>query len=169
MNGLLLKIWKFLRLPTSVKLFLMRRLNDQFLIGVTGIILNKKNKVLLFNHTYRDGTRWSLPGGYIKKGEHPKEALEREIEEESGLIVSADERLKLRIDRDSPRVDVIYVGSFIGSEFRPSSEVKKAKFFSFENLPRILPDQLYFIEKALIIKKDKELNLEVDERTLKSV
>jgi len=156
MYGLLLKLWKFLRLSKGTQLFFLRRLNDKFLVGVGGIILNDRSEVLLFNHTYRRKARWGLPGGYIKGGEHPKEALEREIEEESGLIVSADERLKLRTDRESSRIEVIYMGTFIGGEFRPSREVRAAKFYSFENLPEILPDQLYFIEKAL---KEKGLRV----------
>ena len=79
MYKFLLKVWKVLRLPTNLQLFFMRRLNDQFLIGVTGIIFDNQDKILLFRHTYRDLDTWSLPGGYIKAREHPKEALEREI------------------------------------------------------------------------------------------
>lgn len=147
--GLLLKIWRVLKLPLNLQLFIMRRLNSQFLIGVTGVILNENQEILLFRHTYRDTDQWSLPGGYVKAKEHPKEALEREIEEESGLIVSADERLKLRTDRESPRVDITYVGTFIGGEFKRSKEVHDAKFFAFEKLPRVSTDQLYFIERAI--------------------
>ena len=91
----------------------MRVFQDQFLIGVTGIIFNEENKVLLFKHTYRQ-TQWSLPGGYIKSKEHPFEALEREIKEESGLIVSSDEQLKLRTDRETSRLDVTIIGKYIG-------------------------------------------------------
>ncbi len=126
----------------------MGLIQDKFLVGVTGIIFNDKNEILLFKHTYR-GTAWSLPGGYLKGKEHPKEGLEREIKEESGLIVSADERIKIRTDRESPRLDITYAGVFIGGEFTPSKEVSDAKFFAFENLPIIRRDQLIFIEIAL--------------------
>ena len=148
MTDFLLKFWKILKLPTNLQLFFMRRFNDQFLIGVTGVIFNEDKEVLLFKHTYRGDDSWSLPGGYIKAKEHPKEALEREIEEESGLIVSADARLKLRTDRNSPRIDITYMGTFIGGEFKTSKEVDEAKFFKFNELPILLQDQLYFIEKA---------------------
>ncbi|OGM11190.1 hypothetical protein A2V80_00630 [Candidatus Woesebacteria bacterium RBG_16_39_8b] len=148
MTDFLLKFWKILKLPTNLQLFFMRRFNDQFLIGVTGVIFNEDKEVLLFKHTYRDSDRWSLPGGYIKAKEHPKEALEREIEEESGFIVSADARLKLRTDRNSPRIDITYMGTFIGGEFKPSKEVDEAKFFKFNKLPILPQDQLYFIMRA---------------------
>jgi len=148
MHQLLLKIWRVLKLPTNWQLFFMRRVNDQFLIGVTGIIFDDQNRILLFRHTYRNLHSWSLPGGYIKAKEHPKEALEREIEEESGLVVSADERLKLRTDRESARLDITYVGKYIGGEFKASDEVKEARFFSFEELPKLTSDQLYFVQMA---------------------
>lgn len=78
--------------PTNFQLSIMRIFQDQFLIGVTGIIFNNKNQVLLFKHTYRQ-TDWSLPGGYIKSKEHPFESLEREILEESGLVVSVEDQM----------------------------------------------------------------------------
>lgn len=127
---------------------MMRIFQDQFLIGVTGIIFNDKNEILLFKHSYRQ-TQWGLPGGYIKAKEHPQEALEREIEEESGLIVSVDEELKIRTDREQARVDICFVGKLMGGEFRKSSEVSEARFFTFNNLPLLSKNQLFLIEQTL--------------------
>ncbi len=148
----LAKIWRMLNLPKSIQLFIMRIFQDQFLIGVTGIILNNKNEILLFKHSYRQ-TEWGLPGGYIKAKEHPQEALEREIEEESGLVVSVDEELKIRTDRESARVDICFVGKLMGGEFRKSSEVSEAKFFSFNDLPLLSKQRLFLIEQTLFQKK----------------
>lgn len=148
MNSILARIWRALKLPKNIQLSIMRQTQDQFLVGVTGIIFNEKNEVLLFKHTYRK-TSWSLPGGYMKAKEHPKEALEREIQEESGLVVSADEQMKLRTDRDTARLDICLIGTHIGGEFKVSSEVSTAGFFTFDNLPRISKSQLIMIEQAL--------------------
>ncbi|OGM20475.1 hypothetical protein A2863_01420 [Candidatus Woesebacteria bacterium RIFCSPHIGHO2_01_FULL_38_9b] len=149
MMTILLKIWKSLKLPTSLQLFAMRRVNDQFLIGVTGIIFNDQNEILLIKHSYRDNGKWSLPGGYIKGKEHPKEGLEREIEEETGLVVSADERLKIRTDRHSSRLDIVYSGKLIGGEFKSSEEAQEVGFFKFDSLPQISKEQLIFIDRAM--------------------
>lgn len=148
MKLLLAKIWKLLSLPKQVQLFVMRLFQDQFLIGVTGIFLNKKREVLVFKHTYREVT-WSLPGGYLKAREHPAEGLEREVKEESGFVVSADEELKTRTDRESARLDLCYIGTFIGGDFIPSNEVTEFGFFSFDNLPLIPKNQLFLIQQAL--------------------
>lgn len=147
MNDWLGQLWKHLSLAKNAQLRIMRVLQDEFLVGVTGIIFNAKNEILLVKHTYRGN--WSLPGGYIKKGEHPKEALEREIKEETELVVSADERMKIRTDRDSARLDITYMGEFIGGEFKPSKEVSEVGFFAFDKLPLLRKDQVVFIDQAL--------------------
>lgn len=152
MTGLLLKIWKFLGFPKNIQLAIIRLFQDQFLIGVTGVIFNAENKVLLFQHTYRK-TAWSLPGGYMNGKEHPKEALEREIFEESGLTVSIDWRMKVRTDRDTARLDISYIGTFIGGEFKASDEVSEARFCSRSELPIIRRDQLFLIERAIEQRK----------------
>lgn len=126
----------------------MRFSQDRFLVGTTGIIFNEKNEILLFKHTYRSHS-WSLPGGYLKAGEHPREGLEREIKEESGFVVSMDESLKTRTDRDFARLDLCYTGVLIGGEFTPTHEVSEYGFFSQENLPLLRKNQIFLIDEAL--------------------
>lgn len=150
--GILLKIWRKLGFSKNIQLSIIRIFQDQFLIGVTGVIFNSQNKVLVFKHTYRK-TAWSLPGGYMNGKEHPKEALEREILEESGLTVSIDWRMKVRTDRETARLDISYIGTFIGGTFTPSPEVVEAQFCSLEDLPPIRRDQLFLIDKAIKQRK----------------
>ncbi|HMS23001.1 MAG TPA: NUDIX domain-containing protein [Candidatus Levybacteria bacterium] len=145
----LAKIWRALSLPTGFQLIFMRMFQTQFLVGITGVILNSKKEVLLFKHTYRSGQSWSLPGGYMKAREHPLEGLEREIEEESGFIVSADEEVRIRTDRNSSRLDITVTGKFMGGEFKPSAEVSEYGFFTLKNLPNISKNQLLLIEQIL--------------------
>ena len=136
----------------------MRFFQNKFLVGVTGVIFNEKNEVLLFKHTYRQHS-WSLPGGYLKAGEHPAEAIEREIQEESHLVVSADTPLVTRTDRTGSRLDICFTGVFIGGEFSPSQEVSAYGFFSQDTMPLLRSNQVILIEKALqqkrLSKKDK--------------
>jgi 8-oxo-dGTP pyrophosphatase MutT (NUDIX family) len=157
MYALLLKIWKRLPFTTNLKVKIMGIINDQFLIGVTGIFFDNKNRVLLVKHSYRGDGSWSLPGGYIKKGEHPKEGLEREVEEETGYVVSADTRLKIRTDRNNARLDITYSGEFMGGNYKQSVEISDADFFRFERLPILPQDQLVFIDKALKLRRTTQI------------
>lgn len=54
-------------------------------LGVYGVII-KNNELLLIQKARGPHTgKWDLPGGTIEFGEKPYEALQREIEEETGI------------------------------------------------------------------------------------
>lgn len=148
MKKILASIYKALHLSKHSQLWIMGLTQDRFLIGVTAIIFNNKKEILLFKHTYRSHS-WSLPGGYLKAGEHPREALEREIKEESGLIVSIDGSLKTRTDRDYARLDLCYTGILIGGDFVPSHEVSEYGFFAFDQLPLLRKNQVLLIDEVV--------------------
>jgi ADP-ribose pyrophosphatase YjhB (NUDIX family) len=154
-KSFLAKVWRRLNLPKDTQLFFMRLFQTKFLVGVTGVIFNDKNEILLFKHTYRKQS-WSLPGGYLKAGEHPAEALEREIKEESHLVVSADAPLSTRTDRKGARLDICYTGVFIGGDFTPSYEVSAYGFFAQDKMPLLRSNQVFLIEKALQQRKTKQ-------------
>ena len=135
---------------------IMRLTQDKFLVGVTGIVFNDKNEILLFKHSYRSHA-WSLPGGYLAASEHPSEGLEREIKEESGLVVSMDSPLLTRTDRESARLDICYTGVLIGGEFVSTSEVIEGGFFAQDKMPLLRSNQVLLIDEA--IKKTGRVNV----------
>ena len=55
-----------------------------FRVGVGAIILGKKGKVLAFKRRDIPGS-WQLPQGGLDENESPLEAVEREIQEETGI------------------------------------------------------------------------------------
>ncbi len=59
--------------------------------AVCGIV-EIEDKILLVRHTYGTAKdRILLPGGYVKEGEIPTTAVEREIFEETGVVCKAKE------------------------------------------------------------------------------
>ncbi|MBV9454317.1 MAG: HAD-IIA family hydrolase [Rubrobacter sp.] len=60
---------------------------DRVEAGVAAVILNRKNEVLLVRRVDRD--LWSVPSGGIERGESIKEAVSRNVIEETGLKVAA--------------------------------------------------------------------------------
>lgn len=139
--------WRILNFTKKLQLRIMRFFNDEFLVGVTGIVFNDKNQVLLVKHTYRQ-IEWSLPGGYLKAKEHPTEGLEREILEETGFTVSIDKLLRIRTDRETGRLDMCYMGTFIGGDFKKNNEVIDYQLCDFNQLPVLIPAQVLFIKEA---------------------
>lgn len=147
----LLQLWKNLPLAKSVRIFLLRQINDQFLIGVTGVIFNDKNHILVLKHTYRQ-VAWSLPGGYLKQNEHPKEGLAREIKEETGFKVHIIKIIKTTSLHDG-RLDLSYIGVYLSGKFRASDEVVQHKFVPVEKLPKLMKVQYEQIRLGIERKK----------------
>lgn len=153
--GILLKLWKWLPMPRWLRLAILRLLNDQFLVGVTGVIFNEKNHVLVLKHTYRK-TAWSLPGGYLQAKEHPKVGLAREIEEETGFKVKVIRIIKTKTDHQG-RLDMSYFGHLVEGTFRPSAEVVKHMFVPVHDLPELIEDQYEQIAEGFRRKRVHDL------------
>lgn len=62
--------------------------HDKFIVGVSGLVTDPAGEVLLLRPRYWSAATWGLPGGYLKSGETPAQALIREVREETGLTVT---------------------------------------------------------------------------------
>ena len=60
-------------------------------LGVRGLVVDERNRVLLVRHTYVEG--FYLPGGGVESGETLVEALERELSEEANVLLDAPPEL----------------------------------------------------------------------------
>jgi 8-oxo-dGTP diphosphatase len=61
-------------------------LEDSFHLGIKILLQNHKGEILLLEKQHRTkGAFWELPGGRIQKGESVMQALQREVEEETGF------------------------------------------------------------------------------------
>lgn len=143
----LLRVWK--ALPGCVQGWIMRWLLPKYLVGSVAVILDDAGRVLLYRHTYRDDYPWGLPGGWLKPGEDPIDAIEREVREEGGYDIKALHPLVIGGDRYLRRIDLIFLCDLVGGTFRPSAEVSEAGFFAPDALPgRVEPFHLQVVGYA---------------------
>lgn len=144
--SLLLTGWKHLPLGKTLRRIGLWIFNDRFLIGVTGVIFDKKNRILLLKHTYRKNP-WSLPGGYLQSQEYPKSGLQREIFEETAFKVKIIRIITTKTDQKG-RIDLSYFGEYVSGKFTPSEEVNDYKWVKIDQLPRLIADQYEQIHEA---------------------
>ncbi len=130
----LLKIWKVL--PLWLQIILSRIIRPLFQVFAAAVILDEDKNILLVKSTYQRFHPWGLPGGGLEYGEHPEEAVIREVWEETGLHISA-ERLLLVNSWLPDRVGLYYLCRVTGGTFSPSDEVSEFAYFSLDNLPDV--------------------------------
>lgn len=119
------RLWRWL--PGWVRRALLWGLNAHFIVGTVAVVRDGQGRILIAKHTYRTHEPWGLPGGWVRRGEHPADAVVREILEETGLRVEVI--APLAVQRESPaHLTVIYAARLVAGTFRPSGEVSKARF-----------------------------------------
>jgi ADP-ribose pyrophosphatase YjhB (NUDIX family) len=114
-------------------------------------IISRDGKVLLVRRANQPGYGlWSIPGGYVDRGEVVEAAAAREVQEETGLEVAIDRLLGLYSEAGRPVIVAAFVGVEDGGELKPGPEALDLGFFALDNLPdmafdgdwRILQDWL---------------------------
>ncbi|HOM67172.1 MAG: NUDIX hydrolase [Brevefilum fermentans] len=147
-KAVLFWLWKVLPLPKFVRAAMVWIGNPKFLVSVDALIFNAENACLLFNHPYRQDYTWGLPGGYLKRGEHPQSAIQREVFEESGLEIQVIKLLDTTMSEKHRRITLIYLAEIVGEvKFTPSVEVSEFGFFPADHLPDLFPNQKALIQK----------------------
>ena len=73
------------------------------IVTAGGIVFNGTGVLLVQRNKEPNKGRWSLPGGAIELGETARQAIEREVREECGLVVQAGEVVQVLdiLQRDS--------------------------------------------------------------------
>jgi ADP-ribose pyrophosphatase YjhB (NUDIX family) len=90
---------------------LQREFPSAPLVGVGAVVVEQGRVLLVQRGTEPAKGQWSIPGGLIDVGESLREAVAREVLEETGLVVKPIELIELldRIHRDGDRVRFHYV------------------------------------------------------------
>ena len=101
--------------------------------SVVGIVKNK-DKILLGKKVGNSKKflkgKWHIPGGKTKKGELPKEALKREIKEETGLEIYNINCILKSKTPTSKREMLWFICFCNESKLNPNDDLEKAEWFN---------------------------------------
>lgn len=133
-------------------------------VVAVGSVIVHQNKVLLVKHVPQKAGfwagKWICPGGRLQFGETLRMAAKREVWEETGLEIEIQgepivfERI-VKGAAEDPKLHVIYI-DFVSSPRgpaipHPSSDVGKARWFRFEEIPwdALHEDTVILLEQSL--------------------
>jgi 8-oxo-dGTP diphosphatase len=122
-------------------------------LSVDAVIV-KKNKILLIKRgkePYRG--HYALPGGFVEYGETVEAALQREVLEETGLVVKIKSLVGVYSDphRD-PRgqvVSVAFAANIVGGKLAAGSDAAVVALWDLAELPPLAFDHAQIINDSL--------------------
>jgi len=124
------------------------------------LVLIRDNKILLqrrFNTGYEDG-KYSLVAGHVDKGETFTEAIIREVKEEAGITLQAEDlsvvHVMNRNIKGNERIDVFFVAEkWTGNiENKEPNKCDDLSWFDLDNIPdNVIP----YIKEAINHIKNK--------------
>jgi ADP-ribose pyrophosphatase YjhB (NUDIX family) len=154
MKRTLLFVWKWM--PAWLQRLAALILRPRYQVAVGAVIFNQQGQLLLGRHTYRRKYPWGLPGGDLKPGEDPLDAIRRELFEETGLSLHGLRLLFADNSEEVQHVTLIYLCERVSGDFRPSEEIDQIRYFDVDRLPEFYADQRVTIRRTLETLKKKE-------------
>ena len=99
-------------------------------------IVERGDKLLLVKRGNEPGYGlWSLPGGYVDRGEVVEAAAAREVWEETGLTVEIDRLVGLFSESGNPVMVAAFAATETGGHLTTGPETLDLGFFSLDDLP----------------------------------
>lgn len=112
-------------------------------------VVGRGGSVLLIRRGNQPGYgQWSMPGGYVDRGEVVEEAAAREVWEETGLRVEIEGLVGLFSERGHPVIVAAFAARELGGTLAAGDEALDLGFFPLDALP-----DLAFPRDRLILER----------------
>lgn len=99
-------------------------------------IVERDGRVLMIRRALQPGIGlWSIPGGYVDRGEVVEEAAAREVLEETGLVVVVERLVGLFSQQGHPVIVAAFAARETGGFLEAGPEAQEVGFFPLDCLP----------------------------------
>jgi 8-oxo-dGTP diphosphatase len=99
-------------------------------------VIQRSGAVLMIRRAGEPGYGlWSMPGGYVDRGEVVEEAAAREVREETGLEVKVERLIGLFSDAGNPVIVAAFQAREVGGVLEAGDEALEVGFFDVQDLP----------------------------------
>lgn len=110
-------------------------------VGV-GVLITRGNKLLLVRRTMNpERGKWSIPAGFLDRGEDPRQVAVREVFEETNLRVMTEELLDVYFNpptgQGGASIFILYRGRLLGGDLQAGDDADAAAFFAPDDLPEL--------------------------------
>jgi ADP-ribose pyrophosphatase YjhB (NUDIX family) len=136
--------------PFPVRWLAIRVTVARLPIGAGLLLFDGEGRLLLVRPSYVRESVWTVPGGWVKRGEEPRDAAVREAREELGVRVTCGPAVAAGRGMYG-EVTVVYEAHWDGSQpLALDAELSDARFFAPGDLPPLSGQARALIEAALV-------------------
>jgi 8-oxo-dGTP diphosphatase len=144
----------FRRLPAPLRRAAVRAGTPSYTVGAVALLRREDGRLLFVDQRHSEG--WALPGGLLRRGECPDDAVVREVAEEVGIaLVPSELPLPVAaVNARVRRVDLVYLLDAPAGA-RPhqedEAEVRRVGWFATEELLEVSEPTLEILRAVRLL------------------
>lgn len=141
-------------LPGPVRRAAVRAGTPSYTVGAVALLRHDDGRVLFVDQRHSGG--WALPGGLLRRGECPDDAVVREVEEEVGVRLQVTELPVpvAAVNAQVRRVDLVYLMA-APKDARPhqedEAEVRRVGWYPLDALPDVSAPTMEILRAARLL------------------
>jgi 8-oxo-dGTP diphosphatase len=110
-------------------------------VGVGTLVMENGKLLLVRRRMMPEAGKWSIPAGFLDRGEDPREVAVRETWEETGLRVRIEGLIDVyfnpQIETGGASIFILYRARLVGGELQAGDDADAAAFFGPEEIPEL--------------------------------
>lgn len=134
LRRLMYRLWR--SLPVPAQRLAVGILMPKVSVGVCAVVEDSAGRILVVRHLCRRQP-WGLPGGFLRRGEPPASALQRELREELGVRSIVGQLIFAETDETGRHLTLYYRAFLSGSPTVDGVELGGYRYEPVHELPRL--------------------------------